>query len=120
MRRDRQAAFFLVTALLASAPATAAGGGVRSEAGGMKVEVGSHLMEISPDERRPEYTGYMTALVAPSRLLRFLGGVIGGLLSFPVLFALAAAAVVARLGVLAQLARVPAPWVSGAPARTAR
>jgi MFS family permease len=71
-----------------------------------------YLMEISPDERRPEYTGYMNALVAPSRLLPFLGGVIVSFLSFRVLFVLAAAGVAARLGVLGQLARLPAPSVS--------
>lgn len=62
-----------------------------------------YLMEISPDDRRPEYSGYMNALVAPSRLLPFVGGVIVALWSFQLLFVIAAVAVVARLAALARL-----------------
>lgn len=67
------------------------------------------LMEISPDDRRPEYSGYMNALVAPSRLLPLVGGVLLEVLSFQLLFALAAcAALLARLAVLRSLDRMPA------------
>ena len=45
----------------------------------------------------------MNALVAPSRLLPFVGGVIVALWSFQLLFVLAAVAVVARLVALARL-----------------
>ena len=66
------------------------------------------LMEISPDDRRPEYSGYMSALVAPSRLLPLVGGVLLEALSFELLFALAAgAALLARLAVLRSLDRMP-------------
>ncbi len=67
----------------------------------------SYLMEISPDGRRPEYSGYMNALVAPSRLLPFAGGVLLAIASFYVVFAIAALAVLARLAMLAKLSR---PW----------
>lgn len=68
-----------------------------------------------------EYSGYMNALVAPSRLLPFVGGVIVALLSFQVLFALAAAAVAARLAVLARLHRgSPAAPERATPARASR
>jgi hypothetical protein len=72
-----------------------------------------YLMEISPDDQRPEYSGYMNALVAPSRLLPFVGGVIVALWSFQLLFVLAAVAVLARLVVLARLE--PATTVDARP-----
>lgn len=60
-----------------------------------------YLMEISPDDRRPEYSGYMNALVAPSRLLPFVAGALLEILSFETLFAVAvAAALLGRLAVL--------------------
>lgn len=60
-----------------------------------------YLMEISPDDRRPEYSGYMNALVAPSRLLPFVAGALLEVLSFQTLFAVAvAAALLGRLAVL--------------------
>ncbi|MFQ5828443.1 MAG: MFS transporter [Candidatus Methylomirabilia bacterium] len=67
-----------------------------------------YLMEISPDDRRPEYSGYMNALVAPSRLLPMVAGLLVEAVSFQVLFALAALAVLARLGLLAKLERTAA------------
>lgn len=70
-------------------------------AGDVVGELG-YLMELSPDERRPEYSGYMNALVAPSRLLPFAGGLIA-LWSFDLLFVIAVVGVVARLVVLARL-----------------
>lgn len=67
-----------------------------------------YLMEISPDHRRPEYSGYMNALVAPSRLLPLLAGSLVNVFSFQVLFAVAALAVLARLAVLAKLEQASA------------
>jgi len=78
------------------------------------------LMEISPDDRRPEYSGYMNALVAPSRLLPLVGGVLLEVLSFQFLFMLAAgAALLARLAVLWNLDRPPAEPSERSSARTA-
>jgi len=63
-----------------------------------------YLMEISPDDRRPEYSGYMNALVAPSRLLPFVVGALLEILSFQAVFAVAAAAaLLGRLAVLRSL-----------------
>jgi hypothetical protein len=60
-------------------------------------------------------------LVAPSRLLPFVGGVLVTLLSFPVLFGLAVAAVAVRLAVLARRRRgSPAAPERATPARAAR
>jgi len=67
-----------------------------------------YLMEISPDHRRPEYSGYMNALVAPSRLLPLMAGSLVSLFSFQALFAVAALGVLARLAVLAKLERASA------------
>lgn len=66
-----------------------------------------YLMEISPNDRRPEYSAYTNALVAPSRLLPLLAGVVVELVSFRVLFGLAAAAALARLAVLRRLEAGP-------------
>jgi len=63
-----------------------------------------YLMEISPDDRRLEYSGYMNALVAPSRLLPFVAGALLAILSFQILFAVAvAAALLGRLAVVQRL-----------------
>lgn len=70
-----------------------------------------YLMEISPDDRRPEYSGYMNALVAPSRLLPVVAGALLEILSFQAVFAVAAAA--ALLGRLAVLRRLETPRWSG-------
>lgn len=72
--------------------------------GSIIAELG-YLMEISPDDRRPEYSGYMNALVSPTRLLPFVAGVLVETISFQFLFGLAALAVLARLGVLVRLDR---------------
>ncbi len=63
----------------------------------------SYLMEISPDERRPEYTGYLNALVAPTRLLPLLAAGLADAVGFAPLFAMAAVAGGLRLGVLRRL-----------------
>ena len=63
-----------------------------------------YLMEISPDDHRPEYSGYMNALVAPSRLLPFVAGALLEVVSLPVLFTVAVgAALLGRLSVLKML-----------------
>lgn len=72
--------------------------------GGFIADLG-YLMEISPDDRRPEYSGYMNALVAPIRLLPLVAGGLVEILSFQFLFALAVIAVWARLRVLSKLDR---------------
>jgi len=51
-----------------------------------------YLMEISPDDRRPAYSGYFNMLAAPAALLPMLGAVLVGAFSFSVLFACSLAA----------------------------
>jgi MFS family permease len=43
---------------------------------GMTIAMLGYLMEISPDDRRPAYSGYFNALVAPAALLPLAGAVI--------------------------------------------
>jgi hypothetical protein len=51
-----------------------------------------YLMEISPDERRPAYSGYFNALVAPATLLPLAGAAVVETISFTALFAASLAA----------------------------
>ncbi len=51
-----------------------------------------YLMEISPDDRRPAYSGYFNMLAAPAALLPMLGAVLANVFSFAVLFACSLAA----------------------------
>lgn len=46
-----------------------------------------YLMEISPDERRPAYSGYFNALAAPAALLPVAGGAVAQVTSFAAVFA---------------------------------
>jgi MFS family permease len=66
----------------------------------------SYLMEVSPDERRPEYTGYMNALVAPTRLLPLLAAGLADTVGFGPVFAVAMVAGVLRLGMLKRLEEI--------------
>lgn len=72
--------------------------------GGAIADLG-YLMEISPDDRRPAYSGYMNALVAPTRLLPLVAGGLAAI-SFPVVFGMAALAVLGRLGLLYRLGKI--------------
>lgn len=51
-----------------------------------------YLMEIPPDDRRPAYSGYFNALIAPAKLLPVLGAALAQSLSYGTVFAGAAAA----------------------------
>lgn len=55
--------------------------------GGIIADIG-YLMEISPDDRRAEYSGYMNALVAPGRLLPLAAGALVDAVSFRFVFGL--------------------------------
>ena len=43
---------------------------------GITIAMLGYLMEISPDDRRPAYSGYFNAMVAPASLLPLAGAVI--------------------------------------------
>lgn len=68
------------------------------------------LMEISPDDRRPAYTAWFNALVAPATLSPLLGAFLFDLVAAPAVFAVAIAAAVMQLVVLGLLGRrAPGP-----------
>ncbi|MBI4196014.1 MAG: MFS transporter [Betaproteobacteria bacterium] len=56
-----------------------------------------YLMEISPDDRRPAYSGYFNVLVAPAALLPIAGGAIMHEASAAPVFALSLAAAVLQI-----------------------
>ncbi len=62
-----------------------------------------YLMEISPDDRRPAYSGYFNALAAPAALLPLAGAGIVGLASYAALFAISAAAALAQVVMVRRL-----------------
>ena len=55
---------------------------------GITIAMLGYLMEISPDDRRPAYSGYFNAMVAPAALLPLAGAVIVEALSLRVVFGL--------------------------------
>ena len=59
---------------------------------GTTIAMLGYLMEISPDDRRPAYSGYFNAMVAPASLLPVLGGVIADAVSLHGVFLVAVAA----------------------------
>ena len=62
-----------------------------------------YLMEISPDDRRPAYSGYFNALAAPAALLPLAGAAVAELASFPALFAVSAGAALCNLWAVRRL-----------------
>jgi hypothetical protein len=65
-------------------------------------------MEISPDDRRPAYSGYFNALVAPVWLLPIAAAALAEFTTFAVVFAASLLAAGAQVLVLRRLAYGPA------------
>ena len=61
---------------------------------GMAIGFLGYLLEISPNDRRPAYSGYFNALAAPAALLPLAGAVIADLVSLTAVFVTAIAAAV--------------------------
>ena len=61
---------------------------------GTTIAMLGYLMEISPDDRRPAYSGYFNALVAPAALLPLAGAAIAEATSYGGVFAVSAGAAV--------------------------
>ena len=74
-----------------------------ANANGLTVAVIGLLMEISPDDRRPAYSGYFNALTAPAFALPLAGGIIVSAVGFAPIFAIAAVAAVVQSAVLSGL-----------------
>lgn len=63
-----------------------------------------YLMEISPDERRPAYSGYFNALVAPVSLLPIFGGALAAVMSsYGYVMAISLVAALLQLSVLRRM-----------------
>lgn len=63
------------------------------------------LMEISPDDRRPAWSAWLNALVAPSAISPLLGSALVGILAMSAVFVVAILAAMAQLVVLARIDR---------------
>ena len=61
-------------------------------ANGLTIAVIGYLMEISPEDRRPAYSGYFNAITAPAFLLPLLAGGTAATFGLPSLFAISALA----------------------------
>lgn len=69
-------------------------------ANGLTIAVIGFLMEISPPDQRPAYSGYFNAITAPAFLLPLLAGIIASLFGLKMVFALSAAAALAQFVLL--------------------
>ena len=63
------------------------------------------LMEISPDDRRPAYSGYFSMMVAPAALLPLVGAALAELASYTAMFAVAAVAALCQVWVVGRIGR---------------
>ncbi len=66
-----------------------------------------YLMEISPDERRPAYSGYFNALVAPAALLPMAGGAVAQAGSLATVFMVSLVAAALQFLAVRRLRAVP-------------
>ncbi len=57
-------------------------------ANGLTIAVIGFLMEISPDNLRPAYSGYFNAITAPAFLLPFLAGIVAAVFGLTLVFAI--------------------------------
>ena len=75
-------------------------------ANGLTIAVIGFLMEISPQDRRPSYSGYFNALTAPAFLFPLLGGAIASFATLTLVFALSALAAVLQFLCVRQVRRL--------------
>ncbi len=72
-------------------------------ANGLTIAVIGFLMEISPEDNRPAWSGYFNAITAPAFLLPLLGGLIAATGALWLVFALSALAALAQSLILARM-----------------
>ncbi|MCZ6473164.1 MAG: MFS transporter [SAR324 cluster bacterium] len=65
-----------------------------------------YLMELSPDDRRPAYSGYFNALAAPAALLPMVGALVAQVASFAWVFAISLCAACFQVAALRRLIAV--------------
>jgi len=76
-------------------------------ANGLTIAVIGFLMEISPDDQRPAYSGYFNAITAPAFLLPLLAGGLVLLFGLPLVFALSLLAALVQTVLLVFISRLP-------------
>jgi hypothetical protein len=74
---------------------------------GITIAVIGYLMEISPDDRRPAYSGYFNALVAPAALLPLAGAAIVEATSLTGVFAVSLGAAFLQFLIIRRLRDLP-------------
>ncbi len=74
-------------------------------ANGLTIAVIGFLMEISPDDQRPAYSGYFNAITAPAFLLPLLAGMAAAWFGLVFIFALSALAALAQALILQRVSR---------------
>jgi len=72
-------------------------------ANGLTIAVIGYLMEISPPDRRPAYSGYFNAITAPAYLLPLVAGLIASLTGLITVFIISAIAAASQAGILMRL-----------------
>jgi len=72
-------------------------------ANGLTIAVIGFLMEISPDDQRPAYSGYFNAITAPAFLLPLLAGVIATYTGLQLIFVISMIAAVIQFFLLARI-----------------
>lgn len=77
-------------------------------ANGLTIAVIGYLMEISPDDRRPSYSGYFNALTSPAFLFPLLGGAVASLAGLAAVFVISLLAAAAQAICIARLHRLAA------------
>ena len=76
-------------------------------ANGLTIAVIGFLMEISPDNLRPSYSGYFNAITAPAFLLPLLAGVIAVVFGLLAVFVISMVAAIFQSGILFLIAHEP-------------
>lgn len=75
---------------------------------GLTIAVIGLLMEISPDDQRPAYSGYFNALTAPAFILPFVGGIAAAVVGTWIVFAVSFGAAIGQVTILARMDSKPA------------
>ena len=78
-------------------------------ANGLTIAVIGFLMEVSPDDQRPAYSGYFNAMTAPAFLLPLLAGIIATFYGLLVVFGLSMIAAVSQFAILARVSKRSSP-----------
>ena len=74
-------------------------------ANGLTIAVIGFLMEISPNDRRPAYSGYFNAMTAPAFLLPLLAGIVANFTGVQVIFMVSALAAILQFFISRDLGR---------------